>query len=82
MVSLVLLNIAGGDSVDVLRIQEKDEGLVKVVRQLGFSGHPGKERREQERRWREERNQAFPSPSVVFRYLTSFVNTAEEIKRV
>jgi len=81
MMSLVLLNIAGGDSVDDLRILEKDEGLVKVVRQLGFSGHPRKERREQERRWRKERERAFPSPSVVFRYLTSFVNLAEETKR-
>lgn len=42
VVSLVFLNIAGGDSVDDLRILEKDEGLVKVVRQLGFSGHPRK----------------------------------------
>ena len=81
VMSLVLLNIAGGDSVDDLRILEKDEGLVKVVRQLGFSGHPRKERREQERRWRKERKRAFPSPSVVFRYLTSFVNSAEETKR-
>ena len=81
VMSLVLLNIAGGDSVDDLRILEKDEGLVKVVRQLGFSGHPRKERREQERRWRKERKRAFPSPSVVFRYLTSFVNPAEETKR-
>ena len=31
MMSLILLNIAGGDSVDDLRILEKDEGLVKVV---------------------------------------------------
>jgi hypothetical protein len=81
VMSLVLLNIAGGDSVDDLRILEKDEGLVKVVRQLGFSGHPRKERREQARRWRKERKRAFPSPSVVFRYLMSFVNPTEETKR-
>lgn len=81
VMSLVLLNIAGGDSVDDLRILEKDEGLVKVVRQVGFSGHPRKERREQERRWRKERKQAFPSPSVIFRYLAAFVNPVEESKR-
>jgi hypothetical protein len=81
VMSLVLLNIAGGDSVDDLSILEKDEGLVKVVSRLGFSGHPRKERREQERRWRKERKRAFPSPPVVFRYLAAFVNPAEETKR-
>jgi hypothetical protein len=81
VMSLVLLNIAGGDSVDDLRILEKDEGLVKIVGRVGFSGHPRKERREQERRWRKERKRAFPSPPVVFRYLADFVNPAEETKR-
>jgi len=42
VMSLVLLNIAGGDSVDDLRILEKDEGLVKVVRQLGFPAIPAR----------------------------------------
>ena len=50
MMSLVLLNNASGDSVDDLRILEKDRGLVKVVRQLGFSGHPRKERRKERER--------------------------------
>jgi hypothetical protein len=81
VMSLVLLNIAGGGCVDDLRILEKDEGLVKVLRRVGFSGHPRKERREQERRWRKERKRAFPSPSVVFRYLGAFVNEEEEAKR-
>jgi len=81
MMSLILLNIAGGDSVDDLRILEKDEGLAKVVRRVGLSGHPRKERREQARRWRKEQKRTFPSPSVVFRYLESFANLAEESKR-
>ena len=81
VMSLILLNIAGGDSVDDLRILEGDEGLVKVVRRVAFTGHPRKERREQERRWRKERKRAFPSPPVVFPYLAAFVNAAEEGKR-
>ena len=81
VMSLILLNIAGGDSVDDLRILEKDEGLVKLLRRVGFSGHPRKERREQERRWRKEKKRAFPSPPVVFRYLAAFVNPVEEAKR-
>ena len=55
--------------------------MVKLLRRVGFSGHPRKERREQERRWRKEKKRAFPSPSVVFRYLAAFVNPAEEAKR-
>lgn len=81
IISLILLNIAGGDCVDDLRILEQDEGLVKILRRAGFTGHPRKELREQERRWRKERRRAFPSPSVVFRYLNNFVNPEDEKQR-
>jgi hypothetical protein len=78
---LVLLNVAGGDCVDDLRILERDEGFVKVLRRVELHGCPRKERREQERRWRKERKRAVPSPSVVFRYLSAFDNPAEGTKR-
>ena len=78
IMSLILLNIAGGDCVDDLRILEQDDGLVKVLQRVGFTGHPRKERREQARRWRKECKRAFPSSSVVFRYLKNFVNPEEE----
>jgi hypothetical protein len=81
VMSLILLNIAGGDSVDDLRILEADEGLVKLLHRVGFSGHPRKERREQERRWRKEKKRTFPSPPVVFRYLAAFINPDEEARR-
>lgn len=81
VMSLILLNIAGGDSVDDLRTLEADEGLVKLLHRIGFSGHPRKERREQARRWRKEKKRAFPSPPAVFRYLAAFVNRVEEAQR-
>jgi len=81
ILSLILLNIAGGDCVDDLRVLEEDAGLVKLLQRSGFCGHPRKERREQEKRWRKEKKRAFPSPPVVFRYLGAFVNTTEESKR-
>lgn len=81
VMSLILLNIAGGDCVDDLRILEKDEGLVRILRRIGFAGHPRKERREQERRWRKEKKRVIPSPPAVFRYLEVFVNAAEESQR-
>jgi hypothetical protein len=82
IMSLILLNIAGGDCVDDLRILERDEGLVKVLQRVGFTGHPRQERREQARRWRKECKRAFPSSSVVFRYLKNFVNLKEEEQRI
>jgi len=79
---LVLLNVAGGDSVDDLRILEKDDGFTRVLRRVEMHGLRRKQRREQEQRWRKERKRAIPSPSAVFRYLAAFDNPAEESKRV
>ncbi len=81
VMSLVLLNVAGGDCVDDLRILEGDEGFVKVLRRVELHRLRRKERREQERRWRKQRKRAVPSPSVVFRYLSAFDNPEEEAKR-
>ncbi len=81
VMSLVLLNVAGGDCVDDLRILEKDDGFTRVLRRVELHGLRRKGRREQERRWRKERKRAVPSPSVVFRYLSAFDNPAEEAKR-
>ena len=81
VMSLVMLNIAGGNCVDDLRVLEGDEGFVRVLRRVELHGLRRKERREQERRWHKERQRAVPSPSVVFRYLGAFNNPAEEAKR-
>jgi len=46
--ALVLLNVAGKDCVDDLRILKVDEGFVKVLRRVELHGLRCKERREQE----------------------------------
>jgi len=81
VMSLVLLNIAGGECVDDLRILEGDEGFARLLRRVELHVMRRKERREQERRWRKERRRAVPSPSAVFRYLSAFVDPTEEAKR-
>ncbi len=81
VMSLVLLNIAGGDCVDDLRILEKDNGFTRVLRRVEMHGLRRRERREQGRRWRKGRSRTVPSPSAVFRYLAAFDNPAEESKR-
>jgi len=50
VLSLMLLNLAGGDCVDDLRILEKDEGFCKVLRRVETKGLSRKLRRAMERR--------------------------------
>ena len=72
ILSLILLNLAGGDCVDDLKILEADEGFHRVLRRIELQGLSRKERRETERRWRKERHRSVPSPSAIFRYLAAF----------
>ena len=79
--SLVLLNLAGGDAVDDLRVLEKDEGFCRVLRRAETYGMRRRERRAIEGRWRRERRRSVPSPSAVFRYLAGFHDQEEENRR-
>ncbi len=72
VMSLILLNLAGGESVDDLRILEADEGFCRMLRRIELRDLPRKERREMEKRWRKEKHRSVPSPSAVFRYLAAF----------
>lgn len=72
VMALILLNLAGGDSVDDLRLLEGDEGFCKILRRIELAGLKRKKRREIERRWRKEKHRSVPSPSAVFRYLAAF----------
>jgi hypothetical protein len=81
ILSLVLLNLAGGDSVDDIRILDKDEGFCKVLGRVETKGLTRQQRRAQERRWRKEQHRSVPSPSALFRYLEAFHDPHEEKKR-
>jgi hypothetical protein len=72
IMSLTLLNLAGGESVDDLRILEADEGFCRILSRIELKDLPRKERRETEKRWRKEKRRSVPSPSAVFRYLAGF----------
>jgi len=82
VISAVLLNLAGGESVEDLRLLEGDEGVRGLVRQVETYKLPWKERRALERRWRKERKLRVPSPSAMFRYLEAFHDAEQEKKRV
>ena len=81
VLSLMLLNLAGGDCVDDIRILEKDEGFCKVLGRVETKGLRRQQRRAMERRWRKEHHRSVPSPSALFRYLEAFHNVGEERKR-
>ena len=72
VISLILLNLAGGECVDDLRILEADQGFCRILRRIELKGLTRKERRETEKRWRKEKHRSVPSPSAVFRYLSAF----------
>ena len=78
--SLILLNLAGGESVMDLEVLEKDAGLCRVLRDAETWG-VGRERRALKARWRVERRRSVPSDSAVFRYLEMFHDAGEEAMR-
>jgi hypothetical protein len=81
VLSLVLLNLAGGDCVDDLRVLEGDKGFCRILERVQSYGMRRNERRALQRRWRRERRRAVPSASAVFRYLARFHNKGQEAKR-
>ena len=78
VLSLVLLNLAGGSSVEDLKILEADKGFCEILRKAELHGLRRKMRRALERRWRKEKKRSLPSPSAVFRYLSCFHDTTQE----
>jgi hypothetical protein len=72
VLSLILMNIAGGDCVEDLRVVEKDAGFCKVMSRAEQKGMTRRERRAADRRWRKDGRRSVPSPSAVFRYLAKF----------
>ena len=82
LLSLIMLNLAGGDCVDDLQKLEGDDGFCRVLRRIEQKWMKRRERRELDRRWRKERDQTLPSPSAVFRYLSAFHDPAQEQERV
>lgn len=81
IVSLLALNVAGGDCVDDLNVLEADEGLSRMMLRFQFHSMSRKERRGEERRWRNQRRRGIASPSSAFRYLRGFHDEAQERQR-
>jgi hypothetical protein len=78
VMSLVLLNLAGGDCVEDLKVLEGDEGLCRVLREVEDYGRTRGERRALKRRWRKGRTRTVPSPTSMREYLESFHDKGQE----
>ena len=78
VLSLVLLNLAGGDCVDDIKILEADDGFCEVLKKAEIHGLRRKVRRTMVRRWRKEKTRTVPSPSSIFRYLARFHDIEQE----
>jgi hypothetical protein len=78
VMSLVLLNLAGGDCVEDLVVLEGDEGFCRVLREAEPWGRTGSERRALRRRWRKKRMRTMPSPTAMRDYLELFHDDEQE----
>lgn len=79
--SLILLNLAGGDCVEDLRVLEGDEGFGRLMERVRHHGLSRSERRALSRRFRKEGKRSVPSASAVFRYLSAFHDPEQEALR-
>ena len=82
VLSLVLLNLVGGESVEDLQRLETDEGLCALLSKCLKRGLSRKGRREMKKRWRKAKERSVPSASSVFRYLAWYHDQEEKCRRV
>jgi hypothetical protein len=78
VLALVLLNLAGGECIEDIRLLEADAGLGWMVREAEKYGLSRLERRELQRRFRKGRERAFPSPTRLYEWLDEFHDPTQE----
>lgn len=82
ILSLILLNIAGGDSISDIERLEQDAGLQILLMKFATYGMKRKERRAYEKRWRKTKQRGLPSNAAIHRYLPKFHAPEEENKLI
>jgi hypothetical protein len=81
VLALVLLNLAGGESMGDVRLLEADAGLCRMVKEAERYRLPRGERRAWERRFRKGRVRTFPSPARICEWLERFHDPKQEEAR-
>ena len=82
ILSLVLLNLAGGDCISDIERLEQDLGLRMLFMRFSTRGMKRKERRSFEKRWRKTKSRGLPFNAAIHRYLPQFHSSEEEKNRV
>jgi hypothetical protein len=72
VLSLMMLNLVGGECVEDVNRLESDEGFCRLLSKALTHGLSRKGRRGLKKRWRKEKTRRVPSSSAVFRYLAEF----------
>lgn len=78
VLSLVMLNLVGGDCVEDIKRLESDRGFCSLFGKALSRGLSRKGGRELKKRWRKEKTRTVPSSSSIFRYLAGFHDEGEE----
>jgi len=82
VLSLSLLNLAGGECVEDIRMLEADPGLCRIAGEAEKYGLSRQQRRSLERRFRRGRTRTFPSETRLYEWLNAFHNPSQEQYRV
>jgi hypothetical protein len=82
ILSLILLNLAGGDCISDLGRLEQDAGFRTLLIQFATHGMKRTARRAFEKRWRKAKSRGLPSNASIHRYLPQFHSPEEEKNRV
>jgi hypothetical protein len=80
--ALMMLNLAGGDSVDDIQILEGDIGFKELARKAEKHRESKKAKKKALKRWRKQRKRGFASCSAIFRYLKAFHDEQQDKRRV
>lgn len=80
--TLILLNLAGGESVEDLKILASDKGFCKLLKKAIIYGLKGKTKKQYLKFLKSNGDRIIPSPSTIFRYLAKFHNIESEKNRV
>jgi hypothetical protein len=81
VLSLVILNLVGGDCVEDVNRLESDEGFCRLLGKALSHGLSRKGLSGLKKRWRQEKSRSVPSSSAVFRYLAEFHDRDQDCLR-
>ena len=81
ILSMLAINLSGGDCVTDIDKLEQDKGLCEMIRATEFADLKPVQRQAMKQRFRKGRNRTFPAPTQIYSFLEACHNEDEEAKR-